>query len=154
MEILDYNQETGVFTWKVKARKGRVAAGDVAGYTDLDGYIKIGIDGRYYNAHRLAWLFMTGEWPTDMLDHIDGNPANNAFRNLREADNRLNQQNHRKAKSTNKCGLLGVSKKAKCSIARIKVDGKVLYLGSFKTDEEAHAAYLEAKRRLHPGCTI
>lgn len=149
---LDYSPETGVFTWRVRA--GKAWPGRVAGSPDSYGHTQIRINTRKYAAHRLAWLYMTGAWPADMVDHIDGDPANNAFRNLREADNRLNQQNHRKAKRTNKTGLLGVSRKAKCSTARIKVGDRVLFLGCFATDEEAHAAYLNAKRRFHPGCTI
>lgn len=151
-EILDYNPETGVFTWRVRA--GSRMPGTIAGSPDDLGYIKIAIRKKDYRAHRLAWLYVYGEWPADMVDHIDGNPGNNAITNLRDVSTVVNQQNLRKAKSTNKSGLIGVSRKAKCSTARIKVGGKVLFLGCFKTDEEAHAAYLEAKRLLHSGCTI
>lgn len=150
--VLDYNPETGVFTWRVKA--GVRMPGTIAGSPDSLGYIKIAFRKKDYRAHRLAWLYVYGEWPADMVDHIDGNPANNAIANLRDVSTVVNQQNHRKAKRTNKSGLLGVSRKAKCSTARIKVGDKVIFLGCFKTDEEAHAAYLEAKRLLHAGCTI
>lgn len=150
--VLNYEPSTGIFTWRVRA--GTRMPGTIAGSPDDLGYIKIAIRKKDYRAHRLAWLYVYGEWPADMVDHIDGNPANNAIANLRDVDTTVNQQNLRKAKSTNKSGLIGVSRKAKCSVARIKVDGKVLFLGAFKTDEEAHAAYLEAKRLLHSGCTI
>lgn len=151
-ELLNYDPETGLFTWRVTRAKGKKGA--VAGGRDDLGYVKIGIDGGDYRGQRLAWLHYYGEWPARQVDHIDGNPENNAIANLRDVDTSLNQQNIRKAKSTNKSGLIGVSRKAKCSIARINVDGEVRYLGAFKTDAEAHAVYLDAKRRFHPGCTI
>lgn len=154
-ELLDYNLETGVFTWKVKARKGPVAAGDVAGYTDLDGYIKIGIDGRYYNAHRLAFLYVTGQWPTGSVDHLDGNRRNNAWSNLRDVSQVVNMQNQRKAHADSKSGVMGASRtRTGRWKACITVDKQFFYLGLFDTAEQAGAAYMEAKRRLHPGCTI
>jgi hypothetical protein len=149
---LTYNPETGVFIWRVRA--GKAWPGRVAGSPDSWGHTQIRINTRKYATHRLAWLYVHGEWPKQHIDHIDGNPANNALRNLREVDMSVNQQNLRKAKSTNKCGLLGVSRKANYSVARIKVGDRVLFLGTFETNEEAHAAYLNAKRRFHPGCTI
>lgn len=151
-ELLDYNPETGLLTWRVTRAKGKKGA--VAGGRDALGYVKIGIDGSDYRGHRLAWLHYYGEWPRDMLDHIDGDVTNNAIVNLRDVDTSVNQQNQRKAQRTNKSGLIGVSRKEKCSVARIKVGGEVRYLGAFGTDEEAHAAYLNAKRQLHAGCTI
>lgn len=79
-ELLDYDPETGVFRWKEPRRKCRV--GEVAGSLRKDGYVKIQVDGRFYQAHRLAWLCVYGVWPS-AIDHIDGNRANNAIANLR-----------------------------------------------------------------------
>jgi hypothetical protein len=149
---LDYNPETGVFTWRVRA--GKAWPGRVAGSLDSHGHTQIRINTRKYGTHRLAWLYMTGNWPADMLDHIDGNPANNAFRNLREVDTTVNQQNQRRAHADNRSGFLGVSRLGVKWKASITVDKKFIHLGVFDTAAKAGTAYLEAKRRLHPGCTI
>ena len=89
-----------------------------------------------------------------MIDHINGNPSDNRISNLRLCDRNINLQNQRKAQKHNKLGVLGVSKYGNSYRAQIHVGTKVKYIGSFKTPEEAHVAYLECKRELHPGCTI
>lgn len=90
-EILDYNPETGIFTWKVMLAHRR-KPGDVAGSL-THGYIEIGIENHSYRAHHLAWLYIHGELPQGMIDHIDGNRVNNAIANLRIATNQQNSQN-------------------------------------------------------------
>jgi len=155
-ELLHYDMETGVITWRVRSNS-RVTAGDVAGYIRSNGYIAIQIDGRLYFAHRLAWFFVMGEWPKNQIDHIDGKKTNNRFANLREATNAENGQNQRKAQSDNKSsGLLGVSWHNPSGNwrARISLDGKERCLGYFHTAESAHAAYIESKRRIHAFGTI
>jgi len=112
------------------------------------------IDQANYLAHRLAWLYVTGHWPLVHVDHIDGNRKNNAFSNLREADRKTNAQNMRMAHRDNKTGLLGVTAHRKTFVANILVDGCQLRIGRFATAEEAHAAYLNAKRAMHKGCTL
>lgn len=102
-------------------------------------------------AHRLAWLYMTGEWPRQEIDHIDGDRANNKWLNLRDVDHATNMQNRRVAQSNNVGGFLGVSRRAE-SIHIAYVGTK--YIGSFRTPEEAHAAYVQRKRAAHDGCTI
>ena len=99
---------------------------------------------------------MTGKWPDGEIDHIDGNRANNRWSNLRDVHIVINAQNKRGPMAHNKSGFLGVSwnKKDCAYVARIKVDGKYLSLGYHQTPEAASAAYVEAKRRLHAGCTI
>lgn len=148
--ILDYAAESGVFTWKV--RRGNVLQGRAAGYLRDDGYITIRINRRHYRAHRLAWLWMHGEWPTDDIDHIDGNPANNAIDNLRTVSPGENLQNMRRARSDNNCGLLGVAWQKSCKLwrAQIRVNGQRIHIGYFKDAESAHAAYLAKKREVHP----
>jgi hypothetical protein len=91
-EVLDYNSETGVFTWRVALRP-RMKIGTVAGWLDERGYRRVRIDARPYLAHRLAWLWMTGEWPSGRLDHRDGDPGNNCWSNLREAMQSQNSAN-------------------------------------------------------------
>lgn len=155
-ELLHYDQETGAFHWRV-FRSGRALPGQrAANVTRSSGYTYIFVDGYLYAAHRLAWLYVTGNWPAKYIDHADGTKSNNAFSNLREADHRKNMENQRKAHSNSKTGLLGVTlhHKNRKYQARIQVDGRPRSLGYYATAELAHAAYVEAKRRLHAGCTL
>jgi hypothetical protein len=88
-----------------------------------------------------------------MIDHINGNPLDNRFKNLRLSNHKLNGQNQKAYRPKNKSTqLLGASwhKRHKRFISFIKVDGKRKHLGYFDTAEEAHAAYITAKRILHP----
>lgn len=156
-ELFHYEPETGLFT-RLIAKTGRgAAAGDVAGSLNRTGYIIIGVDGGLFRAHRLAWLYMTGEWPVEHIDHIDGVRNNNRWSNLRDLGRSMNAQNQRSPHKTNQSsGLVGVSWNAKCCNwkAYITVNCERRHLGYFKTPDEAHAAYVDAKRRMHPGCTI
>jgi hypothetical protein len=152
-ELLHYDPETGLFTRRI-AHYGH-PAGSAIGSTHNVGYVRLHVDGRSYLAHRLAWLYMTGEWPEQQVDHRDGDRANNRFENLRDVTRSVNFQNQRRARGNNKhSALLGAFKKRDRWESRIKVDGAYIRLGTFRTAEEAHTAYIEAKRRLHPGCTI
>ena len=119
------------------------------------GYILISVDGRQYQAHRLAFLWMTGRLPSQMIDHINGDGKDNRWTNLREASPRVNVQNQRAARADNGLGLLGVYQNHKRFMARITTHEKRnKYLGTFDTPEQAHEAYLAAKREYHEGCTI
>jgi hypothetical protein len=154
-ELLHYDQFTGVFTWRV--RRGNVARGSVAGARKSDGYLQIGIDGRLFLAHRLAWLYMNGEWPAGDVDHMNWNILDNSAANLRDVPRMLNMQNQRKSHKDSYTGFLGVhfDKRRGKFIARITTPGTSrLHLGQFDTGEEAHAAYLAAKRVVHAGCEI
>lgn len=148
-EILHYDPDTGVFTWRVPKGK-RVKAGSVAGSMESDGYVRIKIDDRKYRSHRLAWLYVNGCWPIDQLDHINGSRSDNRIANLREATNSENQQN-RAMPANNTSGFTGASfdRVAGRWKARIRVGGKLCHLGYFSTASEAHAAYLSAKARFH-----
>lgn len=146
-ELLDYNPETGEFFWKPKP----------AGHKRKDsGYISITIDGCEVKAHQLAWFITHGVWPETMIDHKNGNTSDNRISNLRDATHKINAQNQRKAQKHNQTRLLGVTWHKGRSMwqAGIRHKGKFKYLGLFSTPEEAHQAYLEAKRQLHEGCTI
>ena len=152
-ELLHYNPEDGVFT-KIKKVNRRTIIGEKAG-TRVRGYVRIKIDGRQYQAGRIAYLYVTGKWPQGTIDHIDGDPSNNRFINLRDVQERINHQNIRKAFRTSTTGLLGASpSKGGQFRARIRYNGKILHLGEYKTPQEAHDVYLAAKRKLHEGCTI
>lgn len=154
-ENLHYNSETGIFTWSRDS--SRVKKGQTAGTKIREGYIAICVNAIQYRAHRLAWLYMTGEIPKDCIDHINGIRDDNRFNNLREATNAQNIHNQTKPHKNNKTGFLGVSKNKyynKKYKATIKTGGILLCLGYFNTPEEAHEAYLKAKRELHPFCTV
>lgn len=143
--FLSYDQETGLFTWKLQKGRGRV--GVIAGCFELDGYRQIRISKKLYKAHRLAFLVMTGRLPEGQIDHIDGDRANNAWGNLRECSNSENQQN---TICTADRGLpVGVHMNGQSFVACIGYMGRKLRLGAFPSAEEAGAAYLEAKSRLH-----
>lgn len=152
--LLHYDPETGVFAWLPRPR---IRGGKVAGNVSPDGYWRIGLGGRpskLFLAHRLAWLYMTGEWPRLDIDHINGDKTDNRWSNLRDVTRSVNLQNQRRARSDSTSGLLGAHKNGRGWSARIYVDGVKRHLGTFATAAEAHAHYLEAKRRVHEGCTI
>lgn len=148
LDILNYNPETGVFTWARPRSKVRV--GQIAGYLHRQGYICLEIDGRHCSAHRLAWFYMTGEIPAKVIDHINRDKSDNRFSNLRLATHGQNRAN---SVTTNRHGLKGVAHKkwlkSKPYQAQITFNKKVVYLGCYATPEEAHAAYKEAAERLH-----
>lgn len=154
--ILRYHQETGSFYWTENARRN---IGKVAGsiqWKGKTGYIYIRHKGKPYLAHRLAYAFINGFWPNGDLDHINGDGLDNRIENLRIVSHRMNMENRHQPHKNNKCGFMGVYKEKKCKSFRavIKVNGKNNHLGSFASAEEAHFAYLAAKRMLHVGCTI
>ncbi len=154
-ELFDYDPETGVFIWKVW-RSSTQAIGAVAGCKTPSGYISISIDDTRYRAHRLAWIFMYGESAPHGIDHRDGVPDHNWISNLRLATVSQNQQNQRRPHRNSSSPYLGVhffKSRAKW-VAYINVDSKRTHLGYFATPEEARAAYLVAKVRLHPFQTL
>lgn len=155
-ELLDYDPATGVFTWRMNSpRGGWMRAGKVAGTPHSQGYVFIRFDCQYYFAHRLAWFWLHGCWPEFHIDHVDGNRANNAAQNLRDVTQTVNMQNIKRAPRNSSNGILGASPHGKSGFcARIRIQGKTRYLGTFGSAEEAHQAYLRAKRELHAGCTL
>lgn len=154
-ELLSYDPETGKLKW-VSTGKGR-RLDRVAGSPDRHGYLQTRIDGQIYFNHRLIWLHVYGEWPRNVIDHINGNPSDNRIENLRDVSRKVNQENQRKAASSNKTtGLLGASlhKATGKFVASIQVDGDKRYLGLHETPEQAHQTYINAKRELHEGATV
>ena len=151
-EVLEYSPESGAFIWKLSMSSTGLK-GSEAGVIASNGYVKIRVDGRLYLAHRMACLYMTGDWPADLIDHIDGKRSNNAWSNLRNANKSENAQNLRKAQSNNKStGMLGVYRSGKGDRwgAQITING-VNHRPSFHdTPEAAHQAYLKLKMELHP----
>jgi hypothetical protein len=147
-ELLDYNPETGEFTWKVKIKQ--VNRGDLAGSIKSNGYRNISIDRHEYGAHRLAWLYVHGCFPREYIDHINRNKQDNRLCNLREATAQQNTHNRRGDKDS-KTGIKGVypRRNGRCFEAAIMRDGKLNYLGQFPTREAASASYTAAARLLH-----
>lgn len=146
-ERLNYDPETGVFTWA--APRSRVRVGAVAGRLNTRGYRVIETDGKPYMAHRLAWLYVYGSMPAFELDHINGQRDDNRLANLRELTHAQNCQNKRKARADSGTGVQGVSKVGNRYKAEITVNGQWLYLGRFPTVDAANDAYQRAKSALH-----
>lgn len=152
-EILDYDPNTGIFTRRVRT-SNCVQIGDVAGGL-CHNYLSVSVDGRRYLAHRLAWLYMYGELDPNLeIDHINGTPTDNRITNLRQVSSRTNKENRHCRRPDTKSGFLGVYPNGNHWQAKIVVKGCVKCLGTFVTPEEAHEAYLKAKRELHEGNTL
>ena len=156
-EVLHYDPETGEFRRPKRiGSRGRVCGGHLLGHwNETVGYLEIRIDWVLYLAHRLAWFYMTGEWP-DRVDHENRVKTDNRWTSLRNGTGSFNLQNRKTANSNNKSGYLGVTtdERRGSYSARIMLDGIGKHLGVFDTPEHAHYAYVKAKRELHPGCTI
>ena len=164
-ELLDYNPETGNFTWKRRDCKwfslnrfcktwNKNFAGKTAGGINSVGYHVIAVLNKQILSHRLAWLYVYGEWPKGQIDHINGNRSDNRIVNLRDVTANMNQQNLKRGQRNNTyCNYLGVSllKRTGRYYAQIMYDGKRLFLGYFDTPEEAQFVYMKAKARYHRG---
>lgn len=157
--LLRYDPESGDFTW-IRHSNRVDLVGSIAGVVRKDA-VEIKILGTRYKAHRLAWFYVTGEWPYDVIDHVDGNPLNNRWSNLRSVDRSINSQNRRSRAIAKNGGTdLGVylhkkSGKYQASIAVTLAGKKVhLYLGLYATESEARDVYIDAKRLMHHGCTL
>lgn len=152
-ELLDYNPETGDFTWKID--RGRTAKkGDTAGYTDPDGYKQIRIGKTLYQSHRLAWFYTYGYFSENDTDHINRNPSDNRIVNLREVSHQCNLRNQGNPKN-NKSGVKGVCWKAsdKKWVAQITVMNKNKNLGRYLDFDDAVCARLAAEQCLNwDGC--
>ena len=144
--ILHYDQETGIFTWKVRTAR-RVKVGDVAGCQNGLGYLRIMVCSRRYKAHRLAWLYIHGSWPNGQIDHINRDRSDNRIANLRDVTHKQNQQNRSKS-SNNTSGHPGVYWYKRDSKWQVKIthNKKDIHLGYFATLEEALSARKAAEK--------
>jgi hypothetical protein len=152
-EVLRYEPDTGDFFWRAKIGR-KIVVGQKAGSFHCQRYIAISIDNKDYLAHRLAWFYVHGVMPEKDIDHINMVRHDNRIENLRSVNRSVNMQNQKKPLKNNKLGFLGVHKYKDRFIASITVTGIPKHLGIFSTPELAHAAYIEAKRKHHAGCTI
>lgn len=143
-ELLDYDASTGILRWKTK-RHGTASVGSQAGSINSKGYRCVKIDGKLYQAHRVAWALVNGEWPAQAIDHKNRNRDDNRIDNLRLATNSQNTANSKRP-AHNTSGLKGVTwhKQRQKWAAQIRKDGKNLHLGLFASAEEAHQAYIKA----------
>jgi hypothetical protein len=161
LECFEYNEELGTLTWRVRplhhfdgSKRYHKAwntrwSGKLAGAIDSKGYYVILIDKKMCRSHRVIWKLMTGEDSKLEIDHIDNNPKNNAWSNLREADRNQNNHNVRKHKD-NSTGYKGVYlNKWGRYYSKICLNRKSHHLGYFDAAEEAYEAYCEASERLH-----
>lgn len=149
-QVLNYEPETGAFTWLVRT-SNRAKVGAVAGAVGKrHGYRLIGVDGTLYRANRLAWLYMTGGWPPEHVDHANGRRDDDRWENLRAAGHSQNLANAKRPRH-NTSGLKGVHfhKQSGLWRARICKDRKHNSLGLFQTKEAAHAAYCVAAQKLY-----
>lgn len=146
VEVLRYDAQTGVLERKLKSGDWRVCGHKPTSH----GYGQVGIDGKIYLAHRLAWLLTYGEWP-DVIDHLDRDRINNRISNLREVTPAENTYNHG-VRRDNTSGYTGVTFHAQTSKYRavIWLNGKPIHLGLYSTPEEAFTAYMLAKIEHHP----
>ena len=156
-ELLDYEPTTGSLTWKARDRKwfkndgawkafNTSFAGRIVRSKNSSGYLRVNIKGTHVLAHRIVWLHQTGCWPEKYIDHINHNPADNSWSNLREVSHTENHQNQSR-RSDNTSGITGVSLRAGTNrwTARIKTGGKYLSLGSFERKEDAVMARMSAE---------
>lgn len=165
-QIMDYDRETGVFTWRArqvthkchKAWNAQWAGKAVAVVTVNDPQTSgrksrlLRIGGKYYGEHRVVWAYVTGEWPKNEIDHRNGNSIDNRFENMREATHGQNQRN-KKAMRNNKLGVKGVRYDAKrrkyvAQIKNYRGVGKSPMIGRFNTLEDAAEAYEREARKI------
>jgi hypothetical protein len=146
-EALSYNPNTGELHWRTKISY-KTVVGQVAGSVKNHGYINIQIDGARLYAHQFAWAWMTGEWVKE-IDHKDGDGLNNRWDNLREATRKLNSGNKRKYKGPLPKGVVKIKNRGGSISynARITINDKQIHLGSHRTPELAHHAYLEGAKK-------
>lgn len=144
--ILNYDPETGLFTWRINSGQ-RARIGGVVG-TFSNGYRRLRYKGKHHLLHRLAFLYMTGKMPDQFVDHINGIRDDNRWANLRQCEFADNTKNA-KLRSDNTTGAKGVSVHNGKYRARIRTNGKRILLGNFNTLEEARLAYAAASQQEH-----
>ena len=148
-DLLSYAPDTGVFTWRIdiKCKGGVRPAGSQAGCKNGKGYVEIGIGGRAYYAHRLAWLYVYGRWPAAQIDHINRHKADNRIANLRDTSGKLNMHNRDTLPGVSGCVGVHPTKNGRWT-SRITVAGLIRTLGTFPSKKDAADAYQRAKQTV------
>lgn len=154
-----HDDATGRVRWREDVSTAGVGgksrkAGQAVGCITKDGYWQGCIKNNSVYMHIVAWFLVHGSWPDGQVDHINGDKTDNRMANLRVVSHAENIQNQRTANRRNAIGVLGVSKAGNRFRAHIRKSGVDYDLGSFDSVEAAHAAYVQAKREMHAGCTI
>lgn len=150
--ILDYDPRTGILRWKqrpdVPAETNKRWAGKITGSPDAYGYLRVNIHDSFYLAHRLIWVWMTGDQIAADIDHRDRDKSNNRWKNLRESSRSQNHAN-RAIGSKNTSGFKGVSlfRRDDTWRAQIQVNGENIHLGYYRTPEMAHKIYCKAAKK-------
>ena len=151
-KVIRYDPETGIVTWKIN--KGRAKKGDIVCYDNGKGYVRLILNGNRYYVHRLAFLYMEGYLPENQIDHINRNPSDNRWCNLREVSHSCNMRNCNVSKN-NKSGITGVfwENKRKKWVSQIKINRKLIFLGHFTNKFDAAKIRLEAEIKYgFPDC--
>jgi len=155
LELLSYDPATGSFTWRAESPRSGVRAGAEAGTKTKRGYVYIGIDGKRYLRHRLAWFYVHGTWP-DFVDHKFGVKGDDRITEIRDVSRTGNQQNIRKPQRNNSSGVLGVSWNKATESWRVQVQaaGWPAHVGLFNDLQDAAVAQLTARRERHATNTL
>lgn len=156
-ELLRYDRHSGLFIRRVAVNtRADQGAGSIAGCIRPDGYVTIWLEGRGYQAHALAWFYVTKRWPKHEIDHINRVRSDNEWINLRHVTRAENQQNHSAKRPRTISGLLGAHFHIQTGrwTANIKLHGKNIFLGIHDSAQLAHAAYVAKKREIHPKGTL
>jgi len=142
-KMFAYDPQTGIVTRRIA--RGNRAKGSIVGSVSTHGHLNVSIDGGMTGVHRVAWALYYGHWPDRDIDHKNGVPSDNRICNLRLATVSENLANS-KMYASNTSGFRGVRVQGRQIIARVRVRGKLLYLGQFNSKEAAHEAYQKAAK--------
>lgn len=148
--LLTYEPLTGEVRWTGSSQR----AGQLAGSPDERGRIRVVVIGVRFKLHRLCWLLGTGQWPQGVIDHINGNPADNRLANLRDVPAALNNQNRRGPTRRSQTQRAGVVRGGAGFRVCMSFQGKPLTVYGFESEDAASAAHLQLKRLLHEGNTL
>jgi len=149
---LTLDEATGQLLWKSAAKNKTRVIGKPAGRVEANGYWHVKIDNVLHASHRLIWLLVYGEWPTGMIDHIDGDRTNNRISNLRDVDAKGNGANRTKVRKDSKSGEFGVFEKGARWYAYGYRAGRKISLGGYPdkaTAVAARAAFKKAEGENH-----